>query len=263
MKPVYFLLLYFLFSSCQKETIDPALIQQSTISSLHTGRIYDITVQLPDDYSTSSESYSTMYVLDAEHDDYFVGIKCKEVSTEYKTQNVIVIGIRYHKSNDRAIDYTPTATGHGKGGSPSFLNFIKKELIPDIQAKYNVDTLRTSRTIIGHSFGGLLGAYAFTKHNEVFGNYLLLSPSLFYDKSIILKYEQEVRESIKSKPQLVFIGLGSSEGGLIPANELFHERLNSFYPHTSSTFKLVSGRGHMSSKNINIENAIKFYFKNR
>lgn len=204
-----------------------------------------------------------MYVLDASQDDNFIGAKCKKISTEYNTQNVLVIGIRYSGSNDRAIDYTPTETSYGKGGSPLFLNFIQRELIPAVQAEYNVDTLRAGRIIIGHSFGGLLGAYAFTKHNEVFGNYLLLSPSLFYDNSVILKYEQEVRESIKSKPQLVFIGAGSTENGLLPANNLLYDRLKNYYSFTSSTFELVPGLGHLTSKNIDIENAIKFYFKNR
>ncbi len=263
MKPVHILILIILLSSCGKETIDPTLIKQFTISSVHTGRIYDITVQLPEDYSYASKPYPTMYVLDAKQDDDFIGVQCKKISAEYATQNVIVIGIRYNQSNDRAIDYTPTETSYGKGGSLLFMNFIKRELIPAVQAEYHVDTLRANRIIIGHSFGGLLGAYAFTKHNEVFGNYLLLSPSLFYDDSIILKYEQEGREGIKSKSQLVFIGAGSTENGLLPANNLLYERLKSYYSFTNSTFELVPGLGHVSSKNIDIENAIKFYFKNR
>lgn len=132
-----------------------------------------------------------------------------------------------------------------------------------MQSDYNVDTLRSRRVIIGHSFGGLFGAYAFTKHNEVFGQYLLLSPSLFYDNSIILKYEQQKREAIKSKKQLVFIGLGSLENGLLPSSDLLYQRLVKFYPNTTSVFELIPGRGHMSSKDIDIENAISFYFKNR
>ncbi|GAB4039394.1 alpha/beta hydrolase [Spirosoma gilvum] len=263
MKIVYILIVLFLLSSCRKETIDPAYFKQFAISSLQTGRTYNITVQLPEDYSISSKPYPSMYVLDAKQDDNFVGKICKKISAEYNTQNVIVIGIRYNQSDDRAIDYTPTETSYGKGGSLLFMNFIKRELIPAIQKAYNVDTLRANRIIIGHSFGGLLGAYAFTKHNEVFGNYLLLSPSLFYDKSVILKYEQEERERIKSTSQLVFIGAGSTENGLLPANNLLFERLKSFYPFTKSTFELVPGLGHMSSKNTDIENAINYYYKNR
>lgn len=263
MKIALILFPIFLFFSCKKETINPGLVKQFTISSSETGNAYDISVQLPDDYSTSAKSYATMYVLDAKQDDAFVGVKCDKISKALSTQNVIVVGIRYQNNDDRDIDYTPTETSYGKGGSHAFLQFIKTELIPRIQSDYHVDTFRSTRTIIGHSFGGLLGAYVFTKHNEVFGNYLLLSPSLFYDNSIILKYEQEKRENIKAKSQLVFIAAGSTEKDLLPANDLLFQRLGKFYPSTKTSFELASGLGHLSSKNTNIEKAIIFYFKNR
>lgn len=230
---------------------------------MKTGCDYDITVQLPENYSLSGKPYPTMYVLDAEQDDCFVAVNCNKISKELNTQNVIVIGIRYHNSNERDIDYTPTVTTYGKGGSFAFIKFIKEELIPKIQKEYNADTHRSKRVIIGHSFGGLFGAYAFTKHNEIFGNYLLLSPSLFYDNTVVLKYEQEERETIKLKSQLVFIGLGSSENGLLPANNLFYERLQKFYPQTQSVFVLVNGLGHMTSKNIGIVKALRYYFEHR
>jgi len=123
--------------------------------------------------------------------------------------------------------------------------------------------LRKNRVIIGHSFGGLMGAYAFTKHNEVFGNYLLLSSSLFYDNSVILQYEQQSRPANNQHQQLVFIGAGSTESALLPANDLLYQRLVNFYPNTKSIFSLIPGKGHNTSKNTDIENAISFYFKNK
>jgi predicted alpha/beta superfamily hydrolase len=259
---IIFSTLLFLFS-CKEEKIDPTLVELFPISSLSTGRDYTISIRLPNDYHVSTKAYATMYVLDAEQNEELVAKTAEKESGAANTQNVIVIGIRYKKYSDRNIDYTPTATGHGKGGGGAFLSFIKKELIPRIQADYRADTLRSKRTIIGHSYGGLLGAYAFVKHNEVFGNYLLLSPSLFYDNSVVLQYEKQSRPSIKDKTQLIFVGAGSSEQALLPANDLFYRRLTSFYPHTKSTFELVPGKGHISSRNADIENAIRFYFKNK
>lgn len=58
------------------------------------------------------------------------------------------------------------------GGGLEFLKFIEDQLIPKIEATYRVDTSRNSRVIIGHSYGGLFGAYAFCTNNQVFGNYL-------------------------------------------------------------------------------------------
>ncbi|QMU28742.1 alpha/beta hydrolase [Adhaeribacter radiodurans] len=261
-KFLFYSVLVFLFS-CEEENIDPNLVESFSLTSANTGRDYTISVHLPEDYSLSANTYATLYVLDAEQDEDFVAITSKKVSAALNKSNVIVIGIRYKKDNARDIDYTPTVTHHGKGGSAAFLTFIKEELIPRIQTDYRADTLRSQRTIIGHSYGGLLGAYAFIKHNELFGNYLLLSPSLFYDNSIILQYEQQIRPSIKNKKQLVFVGAGSTEKDLLVANDLFYRRLVNFYPHTTSLFSLVPGKGHLASKNTDIEKAIHFYYKNR
>jgi uncharacterized protein len=252
----------FLFS-CKKDVFDenPEQLKEFSITSEIKGKTYDIWVYVPDDYLTSSKYYPTIYVLDAESNQEFVASTCKTVSEELKTDNVIVVGISHGDS--RNVDYTPTVTGMGKGGSESFLGFIDKELMPRIQTEFRADAHRSKQVILGHSFGGLFGAYAFTKHNEVFGNYLLLSPSLFYDQSVVLKYEQETREVIKDDQQLVFIGLGSTEKALLPANELLYQRLGNFYPLAKKDFHLVPGKGHLDSKDTNIKEAIRFYFKNR
>ncbi len=86
---------------------------------------------------------------------------------------------------------------------------------------------RMSRTILGHSFGGLFGAYAFANHNEVFGNYILLSPSLWYADEIVFKLEQENRNINKNNPQLVFLGLGEMEnsGQMLAPFKAFYQLL--------------------------------------
>ncbi|WP_026461277.1 alpha/beta hydrolase [Adhaeribacter aquaticus] len=263
-------LLYFLFITlivgffgCKKEVVNPDFIKSFNLSSKETGIDYTISIKLPEDYHTSSEIYHTMYVLDAEQVEEYVSKVCEKTSKELNTQNVIVIGIKYQKGNYRDTDYTPTPTDHGKGGSTKFLNFIQKELIPRIESEFRAAPARNKRTILGHSFGGLFGAFALTKHNDLFGNYLLLSPSLFYDNSIVLQYEKEARPIIKRNSQLVVISLGGTEKGLIPGNDYLHQHLKSFYTNTTSYFHLVPGKGHIASRNPSIEKAIKFYFKNR
>ncbi len=263
MKHLIFLLLLATLFSCEKEsfTESPDLKTTFSISSIEKNKTYEIRIFLPENYKSSEEYYPTLYVLDADQNQELVANQCKKVSAMLNTQNVIVVGISYGDS--RNTDYTPTKTDYGNGGSEAFLSFIKKELIPRIEKDFRADTLRKNRAIIGHSFGGLFGAFAFTRHNEVFGNYLLLSPSLFYDNSVILQYEQQSRDAIKETSQLVFIGAGSTETALLPANDLLYQRLTKYYPNTRAIFNLVDGKGHMTSKDSNIETAISFYFKNR
>ena len=147
--------------------------------------------------------------MDGEENFDFVAENCKKISSDFATSNVLVVGIGY--GNDRSVDYTPTKADEGGGGAEKFMLFIKNELIPEMESDYGADTSRKSRTILGHSFGGLAGAYAFTNHNNVFGNYIILSPSIWYDNEIMLRLEQENRSINKNNHQLVFLGLGEME----------------------------------------------------
>lgn len=271
---IYLIVILMASFSCGKEIL-PSLDESQTsdflIDSNEKGKTYRIWVLLPKGYENNGKKYAAFYVLDpddkAENGPtnlLFIGKLCQKISEESKKQNVIIIGIRH--GDFREIDYTPTKFStkgfSGEGGGEQFLNFIKKELIPKIEKDYRVWPNRESRAIIGHSLGGLCGAYAFTKHNEAFGNYLLLSPSLIYDNEIILQYEQETRKNIQNNKQLIYFGVGGTEPNMVPAIDLLNERLKKYYPNAKTELYINPGKGHNSSKDENIKKAIEFYFKN-
>ena len=145
------------------------------------------------------------------------------------------------------------------------MEFIKTELIPKMEQEFAADTSRNSRIILGHSFGGLLAAYAFTNFNNVFGNYLMLSPSIWYDNEILLQFEQDNRSINKENQQLVFMGIGELEnaGRMLAPFEAFYQRLRNNYPGIKISKHLEPHLNHVGSKNPNIVEALNFYFKNR
>lgn len=263
MKRITTIALIFLVAvSCKKNTISPDSVKQFTIQSASNSGSYEIKVALPENYTTNKR-YSTLYLLDGDENFNFVAYQCKKLSSKYAEENVLVISIGY--GHNRAFDYTPTIALEGQGGAPPFMNFIQNELIPRVQSDFAVDTNRNSRTILGHSFGGLFAAYAFTKRNSVFGNYFMLSPSLWYDDEIILQYEQDNRQAINSKNQLVFLGIGELEnsGRMQAPFEAFYQRLNIYYPGIRLAKSSVSQMDHVGSKNPNIIKALEFYFQNK
>ncbi|MEP7265179.1 MAG: alpha/beta hydrolase-fold protein, partial [Bacteroidota bacterium] len=208
MKTLITVLLLLSFTACKKEEFDLSLTKEFSIQSVSNGATYKIKVGLPENYS-ANQKYATVYVLDGEENFDFVAKKCKELSDDNGKQNVIVVSIGY--GNDRANDYTPTDVEEGDGGASKFMEFIKTELLPRIENDFAADTSRNSRVLLGHSFGGLFGAFAFTNYNTVFGNYIMLSPSIWYDNEVMLRYEQENRIKNKDNRQLVFMGLGELE----------------------------------------------------
>lgn len=251
------------FWSCTKEVFNPELTREFSIQSSANGATYDIKVGLPENYDPSAKKYAAIYVLDGEENFDFVSNQCKEITNKNAVENVLVVGIGYGR--DRSIDYTPTKISAVTGGAPEFLNFIKTQLIPEMEAQFGADTTRSSRVILGHSYGGLFGANVFCVDNELFGNYILLSPSLWFDDLIALQLEKNYREQNKDSAQLVFMGIGAAEnlGRMQAPFEAFYQTLRDNY----STIKLAKNReenlDHMGSKNPNIIKALRYYFQNR
>ncbi len=252
-----------LFVSCQEEVSAPQHVAQFAITSAVNGATYDIKVALPGDHQVSNRQYAAIYVLDGEENFNLVASECEKLSSYYHSDNVLVVSISYGRSRD--LDYTPTRTSSSMGGAPEFMQFIREELVPRMEQSYRADTARTCRVILGHSFGGLFGAYAFAADNQLFGNYLLLSPSLWFDNEVTLRMELAQRAKLKDQPQLVFMGLGKMEnlGKMQAPFEAFYQALVNNYSKSRLEKNLEEDLGHMGSKNPNIRKGLNFYFQNR
>jgi uncharacterized protein len=257
------LILLFFLASCKKEAFNSGFTKEFILQSSVGGASYNIKIGLPVNYNPSLETYASVYVLDGEENFAFVANKCKEISEKYNTKNVLVISIGYGR--DRSIDYTPTKVSSVTGGSKEFLHFIETQLIPKIEQDYNADTTRDSRVILGHSYGGLFGAYAFSINNKLFGNYILLSPSLWFDNLISLQQEKDNRVNNTNRKQLVFMGIGEAEnsGRMQAPFEAFYKTLYDNYADIKLTKNLEPNLDHMGSKNPNIVKGLNYYFQNR
>jgi len=264
MKTEKLFILFFtiLIMSCQKEDgYDTSSKDHFTISSVERNESYPVWVYLPDGYKENNKTYQTIYLLDAEWDKEFVARKARNISQQMKTDNAVIVGIGY--GADRMDDYSPTKTKDGDGKAGEFMEFIKNELIPKIENDYRVEKDRNSRCIIGHSLAGLCGAYAFTMSPEIFGNYIILSASFWWDDDIVLQYEQQNRKQLTQNRNTVYIGVGETEGPMIIGSKYFYEMLRKYYSHTTTEFVIINGKGHMTSKNDDIEKGLRFYFNNR
>lgn len=257
------LVLGVLLSSCNEEKFDPVLTRKFSIESSSIGATYSIHVALPENYNSSGEKFSTIYVLDADQDFDLVANTCKTLSACYSVPNVIVVSIGHGR--DRSLDYTPTKTSTSTGGAPEFLKFIENELIPKIEQDFNAETTRESRVILGHSYGGLFGAYAFAVNNKLFGNYIMLSPSLWFDNETTLRMEKQSRVDNKDISQLVFLGIGEAEnsGRMQAPFEAFYLALIDNYSAISLSKNREVNLDHMGSKNPNIVKGLCYYFQNR
>lgn len=257
------ILLVLVLSSCKKEVFNPELTKEFKLVAESNGATYKIKVALPNTFNSSTGKYATLYVLDGEEDFAFVANKCSEITEQKGTTNVLVVGIGYGRN--RSIDYTPTRMSSVTGSTPQFLNFIKTQLVPYMEQQYRADTARSSRIILGHSYGGLFGAYAFSVNNQLFGNHILLSPSLWFDNLVTLQFEKHNREKNKGQRQLVFMGIGDDEEEerMKAPFETLYQTFRTEYTNMKLEANYVSNTNHMDSKKPNIIKGLDYYFQNR
>jgi predicted alpha/beta superfamily hydrolase len=252
-----------LLSSCQEEEFAPGLTKVFTIQSDYTGGTYEITVGLPSTYSDTAEKFSAIYVLDSEQIFDLVANECQSISVTNGVQNALVIGIGWGR--DRSIDYTPTKLSEVTGGGLEFMQFIESELIPRIEREFNVDTTPAGRVILGHSYGGLFGACVFAVNNDLFGNYLLLSPSIWFDNEVSMILEKNSRAINKDKDRLVFMGIGEAEnaGRMQAPFEAFYQTLRDNYSNLRLFKNSEKNLDHVGSRKPNVIKSLNFYFQNR
>jgi hypothetical protein len=95
------------------------------------------------------------------------------------------------------------------GGAGNFLQFIRHELMPWVEARYHVGAADTA--YFGHSLGGLFGTYVLLTEPTTFQGYGLGSPSLWWDYYAIFERERRFAEVHSDLPARVFFSVGDYE----------------------------------------------------
>jgi uncharacterized protein len=95
-------------------------------------------------------------------------------------------------------DYTPTKadlpTGlsqplpFGTGGAAPYFDVLRGEIIPYVERQYPLDP--RERVLIGYSLSGRFATYALFSEPEAFGRYLIISPSLWWDRGSAFAEEE-------------------------------------------------------------------------
>lgn len=133
-----------------------------------------------------------------------------------RMDDIMFVGISWEKDHEPALsrqrDYTPTANSPGykdpSGEASKHLEFIRTDVIPYIEKRYNTDA--TNRTYVGNSFGGLFGLYILLREPTTFKNYIIGSPSVWWDDKYILDLESKTKFD-RNLVANVFISVGAEE----------------------------------------------------
>lgn len=192
-----------------------------TVPDPVSGRDYEVFVSLPASYEASPQRrYPVLYVTDADYAFPIIRQIARRVNLDGPViEEFILVGLSYSRGDSptasRNRDYTPTTHGPQRasttvhGGGPAYQTWLKTRAIPFIEDRFRAESAR--RVLLGHSYGGLLGAQILFTDPALFHGYILGSPSFWFDRRHIMTLEAAYARSHDDLPADVFMYVGAHE----------------------------------------------------
>ncbi len=136
-------------------------LESKTLASQLMGRTYSVKVYVPNDYSTSTKNYPTVYFQDGS--DYLDLARAQTILDNLIHQNKIekVIAV-FVKPTNRNDEYAYDSRN-------KYAQFFSSELIEFIDTNYRTINDPKKRLVLGDSFGGNISALISYNFPEVFG----------------------------------------------------------------------------------------------
>lgn len=184
-------------------------------------------IRTPRGYDQSKHPFAVLYLTDGPDHINEIGSTIDFLVQNNRMPPLIVVGIA---NTDRTRDLTPshdaektpdgTEASPTSGGGDRFINFIRNELMPEIDKRY-----RTARFRIfaGHSFGGLTAIHILITHPDMFAAYIAVSPSLQWDNQRTLHEAQQFFAAHAELNKTLFFSLGNEGNTPNPMGEGFAE----------------------------------------
>lgn len=226
MKSFYSIIAFLLFlTSCSKsQPQDPIPVHDTfKIESKQVGETRVINVWTPLNYASGNDSLPVLYMADGGINEDFPHIAntIAELIKSKSIAPIILVGI---ENTVRRRDLSgPTQVAKDKeiapvvGGSTNFRNFIKDELIPEINKKYRTTK---EKGIIGESLSGLFVIETLMQTPEVFDFYIAFDPSLWWNNHYLVKTAKESLAKLPSENKRLWFAGSSATDISVYTNEL-------------------------------------------
>ena len=234
-------------------TIDSKILEEERVLNIY----------LPHGYSPdSTKTYPVIYLLDGSMDEDFIHVAGVVQFGSFSWINMlppsIVVGIAnvdrkrdftYPTRNEMDKKYVPTG-----GGSAKFIDFLTKEIQPFIKQQYKTDTIAT---IIGQSLGGLLATEILFTQPELFDNYIIVSPSLWWDEESLLQADPISYATHKN----IYVAVGKEGVVMERLARALHVKLSTIQrENTQLFFKFLEDQDHGDALHLAVYDAFEKIF---
>ncbi|MEO5788021.1 MAG: alpha/beta hydrolase [Gelidibacter sp.] len=239
-------------------TIESKILSESRILNIY----------LPESYKVADTlKYPVIYVLDGSMDEDFLHIAglVQFFNLQMNMPKTIVVGIA---NIDRKRDFTfPTIDKKLKkdypttGGSRKFIDFMENEVQPYIKANYPTNA---QKMLIGQSLGGLVATEILFKKPTLFTDYIIVSPSLWWDNESLLKDAKMFLSAHNKLSANVYVSVGS-EGEIMEreAKSLVDVLKNAGKPNLKAEFLFLPNENHATILHQSVNDTFKLMYPNQ
>lgn len=237
-----------------------------TINSKILNENRELNIYLPATYKADSlKTYPVIYLLDGSKNEDFIHISGIVQFGSFSWINMlpesIVVGIAnvdrkrdftYHSKNELDQKEFPSS-----GKSEKFISFIESELQPYINSKFRTTK---EKTIIGQSLGGLLATEILFKKPDLFDNYIIVSPSLWWDDQNLLNIKPIKYTTNKS----IYIAVGKEGEVMERTAKQLYKKLNSEKKeNTKLFFNFLENKTHGDALHIAVYDAFEKIYNSK
>lgn len=185
------------------------------------------------------------------------------ISTDPSFPECIAVGI--DNTDDRIDEYTPVRDPNENGGgqAAAYLQFIVRELKPAIDKKLRTLSDANSTVMAGSSLGGLMTTFAAIEASQVFGRFIIMSPSVWWADRDILKRLPKIGSS-PQKPIRVYVDTGTNHED-VPNSRALAEAFRKLGYRDGENLRFVIDQGASHDETAwarRLPEALRFIFAN-
>lgn len=184
---------------------------RDTVFSKILNQDRELSIYLPPSYHSSpNQKYPVLYILDGDYNfQYVAGLLELEGGISERIPEMILVAISGKGGETYKRNCKPNIEGsEDKGNADEVADFIEKELIPYVNSKYNTNDFKI---LSGHSLGGLFVINTALNHPQLFGQYIAISPALWWEGNAIDQIADQ-KVNTKGFKTNVYVSLADERG---------------------------------------------------
>jgi len=190
------------------------------VAGLALGRPRDLLVYLPPGYEEADRRYPVLYVQDGQNvfnaatafggQEWRLDEAAEALIWAGEIPPLIIVGIP-NAGLHRVDEYTPTRDARRRAGgqADAYGHLVLDEVKPYVDRTFRTQRGREGVAVLGSSMGGLVSLYLALSRAHAIGTALVMSPSVWWDRRVILGQARTFRSERRPR---VWLDVGTLEG---------------------------------------------------